>query len=241
MNEMEFNSLKNSEDNHFWFQHKRRLLKHYIQQYLKDDSLKIFDSGCGTCRDIYDFKDSIGMDINFNGLILSDENCNLKVNGNVNEIPVKNEMFDIILSMDVLQHKGVDVKKAIKEYGRILKRNGILIMNLPSINFLYSYHDLSVDNDHRYSRLEIKRMLGEIFNIDKMVFWNGILFLPIALSRILISHLITYKKKSDVYPMSKAMNSIGNFLLKIESVMTYSNIMPVGFSLLTIARKKEKR
>jgi SAM-dependent methyltransferase len=237
MNDREFISMKEVEDGHFWFVHKRRLIKHYVEKYKGKDYLKVFDSGCGTGRDIYDFKDGIGMDISFNGLILCGENCDLKINGSVNEIPAKDSAFDVLLSMDVLQHDGVNEKQSIMEYARVLKKSGLLIMNLPAINSVYSYHDVSVETRHRYSRLEIKRMLGSKFEIIEMVFWNGIFFLPGAFSRTMISQLDSFRKKSDVSHVGEKVNLVGDIVLRVESILTYSGIMPVGFSLLTVARK----
>ncbi|MGE3062441.1 MAG: class I SAM-dependent methyltransferase [bacterium] len=233
--------MKKTEDKHFWFVHKRRLINHFIGKYAKTDSLKVFDSGCGTGRDIYDFKDGIGMDISFNGLMLCGENCRMKVCGSVNEIPFKSSSFDVLLSMDVLQHEGVDEKNAVREYSRVLKKNGIVILNLPAIDSIYSYHDFSVETRHRYSRMEIKRLLKSDFEIMEMVFWNGIFFLPGVFSRTIISKLDSYVQKSDVSEVSKTTNLAGDIGLRIESIFTLSGILPVGFSLLTVGKKRNKR
>lgn len=239
MNDREYEVMREVEDKHFWFVRKRELIKHYIKKRCERENPRVFDSGCGTGRDIAYFERGTGMDISFKGLELCQEECRMKLNGSVNEIPVRNESFDIVLSMDVLQHRGVDERKAVAEYHRILSDRGILIMNLPAFDILYSYHDFSVETRHRYSRMEIKRLLKEKFEVTDMVFWNGLLFIPGAVSRILKSRISGYEKESDVGEVNRSLNRIGSLILGFEKNLTVKNLMPVGFSILTVARKKQ--
>ncbi|MDD3803800.1 MAG: class I SAM-dependent methyltransferase, partial [bacterium] len=209
----------------------------YLKKYCPEDKPRVFDSGCGTGRDIAYFENGVGMYISLRGLELCRKECKNRINGSVNEIPVKDESFDIVLSMDVLQHRGIDEDRTISEYHRILSKNGILIMNLPAFDMLYSYHDFSVDTKHRYSRMEIKRLLKGRFEVTDMVFWNGFLFLPGAASRILKSRISGYEKESDVGEVNNSLNRIGSLVLRLEGIFTVNNLLPVGFSILTVARK----
>ena len=238
MHDREYQIMSEVEDKHFWFVHKRRLIKHYLKKYCPEDKPRVFDSGCGTGRDIAYFENGVGMDISLRGLELCRKECKNRINGSVNEIPVKDESFDIVLSMDVLQHRGIDEDRTISEYHRILSKNGILIMNLPAFDMLYSYHDFSVDTKHRYSRMEIKRLLKGRFEVTDMVFWNGFLFLPGGFARVLKSKLTGYKKESDVKSIGSLVNRLGKILFKAEGFLTINRIMPAGFSILTVARKR---
>jgi len=57
-----------------------------------------------------------------------------------NDLPYKNGCFDFLLSWNVCYYMGnqMDFQKHVKEYSRILKRNGILVMSIPKKScFIY--------------------------------------------------------------------------------------------------------
>lgn len=238
MNDREFAAMNEVEESHFWFSHKRFLIGRIISRYFPENSNPvILDSGCGTGRDLKEYPNSTGMDINLTGLFFAKEKNILLINGNVNAIPVKNNIFDIILSMDVVQHKGVEEAESVRQYARVLKKNGILIINLPAFGILYSMHDRSVDNAKRFSRMEIKRLLSNNFRVEEMFFWNGVFILPASAVRILTSELAHFTGKSEVAKVNKLLNRINSFILRLESELSLRSVLPMGFSLLTVARK----
>jgi len=58
------------------------------------------------------------------------------------KIPFKNENFDIITCIDVLEHVD-DYEKSIKEIRRILKKGGKLILTVPNIQFPITYDPIN--------------------------------------------------------------------------------------------------
>ncbi|MHB1117942.1 MAG: methyltransferase domain-containing protein, partial [Minisyncoccota bacterium] len=70
--------------------------------------------------------------------------------------PIESEKFDVVLSMNVLEHVyGFD--NVISETSRVLKKGGIFIFSVP---FMHHIHG-SPDDYFRYTRSAIEKMLKE--------------------------------------------------------------------------------
>jgi ubiquinone/menaquinone biosynthesis C-methylase UbiE len=107
-----------------------------ILDFLKnnlDAKKKILDAGCGEGRFSKYF---IEKGVNITSMDFSEEYVRLAkkkigkgkfIVGSVTKLPFKDKSFDYIFSVDVLQHVP-DLKKAIREFHRVLKKGGVLIV-----------------------------------------------------------------------------------------------------------------
>jgi len=110
--------------------------------FKKQNVKRVLDLGCGAGRNlIYLSKkefDMYGIDCAPEGLKIIKENlkkektsCSLKLGNIFNKLPYKNNFFDAVISVQVLQHGKVnEIKKAIKEIERVLKPGGLIFITL---------------------------------------------------------------------------------------------------------------
>lgn len=70
------------------------------------------------------------------GYKLVDKKESLFIRGDALNIPLKDEQFDIVLTTDALEHVA-DPIKGLKEINRILKKNGLLIILVPTELLLF--------------------------------------------------------------------------------------------------------
>lgn len=70
------------------------------------------------------------------------------------QLPFADESFDTVLSSDVIEHLP-EPALAFAEMGRLLRPNGILLLNTP---FLYMLHEIPHDY-YRFTRYAIERLL----------------------------------------------------------------------------------
>lgn len=85
--------------------------------------------------------------------------------------------YDTIIYLDVIEHIKQD-KKEVKKALNNLKKNGVLIINVPAFNFLYSEFDEDVGHYKRYDQADFKVMLKSTKNISyKMKYYDSIGFL----------------------------------------------------------------
>ena len=110
----------------------------YIKNLLKTipEDAKIFDAGCGEGVLVQAMKkqklDAIGMDLDY-----SDEKHVIK--GDILKTHFKNATFDYIFCLDVIEDFTFkDQAKLLREFHRILKKNGQLILSIPNLAHCYS-------------------------------------------------------------------------------------------------------
>jgi dolichol-phosphate mannosyltransferase len=94
------------------------------------EAASVLDLGCGTSRIIIDHPHWIGMDVNRGKLhYLSTRHPRLTA-ASVSEVPVKSNSMDCIICSQVIEHI-TDTDKFWKEFHRILKPRGTLILGTP--------------------------------------------------------------------------------------------------------------
>lgn len=146
--------------------------------------------------------------------------------------------FDLIIASDVLEHIQDD-DKAVKEWRRLLKTEGVIICFVPALRALWSKHD--EDNGHwrRYTKKELEDMFAKNdFEIIRSSYWNSAIFLPALCYRLLMMSLL---KRSSAIQLKKINYLLNYFLIKILSAENFFlNIganYPIGFSTFVIAKK----
>lgn len=98
-----------------------------------------------------------------------------RVVGSVLDLPFADNTFDIVLSSEVIEHT-TDPDLAIKEYHRVLKQGGIMVLTTPNKFWYFSLWIANLLNLRPYQGLEnwlswghLKRILSQTgFTIEKM-------------------------------------------------------------------------
>lgn len=121
---------------------KRRVIKIITELELKLED-KVLDCGCGDGLYLKTIKELgkyniIGFDLDGNNLKLAQGYINNNhvpfIQGNICNLPFKDETFDKIFSTEVLEHVPDD-KQAAKEIHRVMKSGGTFIVTVPNHNY----------------------------------------------------------------------------------------------------------
>ena len=99
-------------------------------------------------------------------------------------IPVKKGMFEGVVCVNSIYYYD-DPKKTVKDFARILKKNGKLIIVTP---FIYPIHDAPYDK-YRYTEFGIKKLLEDDFDVKEIVPIGGIFNAPAVVFHSLIKGL----------------------------------------------------
>lgn len=235
----ELEITKKVETSHFYFYAKRRVLEMYRKRYFNDKCIDVLDPSCSIGMDIAMFRNGYGSDINFESISHAIYKISRIVNGDTNRLPFKDRTFDLIISMDTLAIKGVEPVNAVREYHRVLKNNGLIFVNVPHLQKLYSKHDRAVGNVKRYSRRDIHELFtGDKWIIEEINAWS-MLLLPFAfLQRAVISLFEDYSAKTDLREMNPVLNAVFKCIYNAEMPMLRMGILPFGYSLFTVCRKR---
>lgn len=231
MDYKDYQSDHSTED--FWFKGKNNLIEILLAKVCNERrNLKILNVGVGTGDDLKilnQYGKNYIVDIKAEALALIDSQWYEEKNlASACALPYRDSFFDLAVSFDVFEHIEDD-ELAIKEVYRVLKPEGSLVFTVPAIQFLFSNHDQALNHYRRYNRKSLKNLLA-LFQSSKIFYWNTVLFLPIALIRIL------NKKKApkiDNLNLPIWVNNIFYQLLSIDNWLINKNIsLPFGLSLV---------
>lgn len=207
----------------------------------------ILDVGCGTggyCIFLknkgYDIK---GVDIDSKKLsegLQFDKSCNISY-GSATKLPFENEKFDLVLITEVMEHiKEHD--KAIKEASRVLNKNGIIIITVPTRKYskwLGNYEYGHVRDC--YTVDELKDLLSHYFNIEHcgqcgFYIENIIKYIDLRINKHKSSDLLTKSKPDSIlFKLYKyAFFPIISLLLILDNLFQAKE----GLNIIIVAKKK---
>lgn len=242
----EYKNIFENEKNHFYYVGTHNTVMKLLIKYLpKKTGNVILDAGCGTGTlmiKLKKFGSITGIDTSSEALKFARKNGARKVlKSSVEKIPFKTNEFDGLISIDVLYHKGVKSDlKALREFKRVLKPGGILIIKNPAHNWLRGSHDLVIHTKRRYSKKDFREKLEKSgFEILKLSYIN-IFFFPLAFVKRLAEGILKSKPVSDVNTLPPMINKLLIDLYNIETEILMRSTIPFGLSIFAVARKPDK-
>lgn len=203
---------------------------------------RVLDAGCGTgglLRRLHEARPAwllTGLDFSPLACEISRERTGREVvQGSVAALPFAAATFDAVVSCDVICQV-TDPAMALREFHRVLKPGGSVVLTMPAYRWMYSYHDREVGNLRRYGRGEVDELLrSAAFTITAGTYWNTVLF-PLAILRRKIFPPAV--PTSDVGLFPAPMEAAFNGLMALEHAwLGLGAPLPFGNSVLTVARK----
>jgi len=239
-----------SEKRNWWFSSKRKIVGRYLKKSQRRGLL--LDVACGIGTNTSEFRSytsCIGCDISLEYVRFCARDGDPFVCSNAEYLPFKPGVFSVVLSLDTLEHLDDD-RRAVEEICRVLADDGVLILNVPALKILWSRHDVLLKHKRRYSRSEILDIVEPYFIVEKLVYWNFLLF-PILLPMRVIGRLVD-KLKGNLRKDSKyidplwddktpeLVNLMLKTILRAEIFLLDYLKPPFGSSLFCVARKRQK-
>ena len=243
----EYETMYRVEDGHWWYQGMKSLTLGILDKYVgRDGNLDILDAGCGTgavMRYLAPFGNITGVDFSPAAL----EFCRLRganqlVESSILEMPFDGESFDLITSFDVLSECGaVNDEIGLREFYRVLRPGGRLLLRLPAYRWLRGRHDERVHTRHRFTKSELSGKLRNAgFEVQHASYANTILF-PLALAKRMSEKIFPPKQEgSDLTIPVGPSNAVFSALLTAEGPLVRTIGLPFGLTVISLARKPGK-
>ncbi len=262
----EYRVMYEVEDRHWWYRGMRRNLQTLLRRHHDWQAIPqplILDAGCGTGANLQQMvsgfgiglatRQAVGFDLSGDALDFCRQRglANRIAQASITRLPFDRETFDIAISFDVINNLPDD-RLAFREISRVLRRNGLFILNLPAYQFLYSEHDLAIRGQRRYNaKLVAQRMAEAGLMVERQTYLNTLLFGPAAVVRLAKARKIaanpnsipasdsTGEAHSDLTPPAPLVNRTLESLMSLETILlarTNFNL-PFGLSIMTLARK----
>ena len=243
---MNQNWLDNAEESHFWILWRFKILLKLmsLNKVILNKKKKIMDLGCGNGILSNQLEDKFSVKIDRVDSNLNTLKLNKKVKGRLicYDISKKNEKYknyyDYIFLFDVIEHVKYD-SKFIENTLFHLKNKGLLIINVPSLQILYSKYDTAVGHLRRYDKRLFRKVIKKsMINDISMNYW-GFTLLPVLFLRKII--LIFYNNKNydnivkSGWKTNNFINMFMKFLMNIEIKIFKKQFL--GSSLMVILTK----
>jgi SAM-dependent methyltransferase len=151
--------------------------------------------------------------------------------------------FDVIVAMDVLEH--IDAENAaLREWRRLLKDDGELLIMVPAYSWLWSAHDEALRHFRRYNRTHLGialRLAG--FEVIKRSYAISFSLPLVAGFRMLEGWLRGDDRpgRSSYVDLPGPVNSLLTSVLRGESQLLRYIDLPWGTSLIARARRRMRR
>ena len=107
------------------------------------------------------------------------------VQGPVEQLPWPDETFDLVISLDMVEHTADD-RVTLRELRRVTRQGGYFLMTVPALRALWSSHDVFNNHFRRYDRRMMRALAAETgWTIERMTYFNSLLLPPAAAVRLL--------------------------------------------------------
>ena len=237
----EYRKMAAVEDSMWYY---RALHRHVARSLARElpATARVLDAGCGTGGLLRHLRATqpgwtlTGLDFSPLACELARERTGVEITqGSIAALPLADASLDAVVSCDVVCQVA-DPAQAVREFFRVLRPGGTVVLTMPAYQWMYSYHDREVGNLRRYTRGETAALLsGAGFTTVANTYWNTLPF-PLAVLR------------RKVFPPSDPASDVGQFPPLLETL--FNDLMavehgwlgqgwrlPFGNSVLTVARK----
>jgi SAM-dependent methyltransferase len=236
-----------AEDHHFWFIGLRRNAEQVLNAALMGRTLtRIVDCGAGTGRNLdwlNRFGPAVGIELTPAGLAIGRAKGRKMVRGSVTALPLATASVDLATSFDVLYClEDDDERRALDEMVRVLRPGGLALLNVAALDVLHGAHSTLTHEVRRYTPARLRQRLERAeLRVERLTFTNMTTF-PItwavrAFDRV--SGRAGVASEADLHVPSPLINTTFGLALRAEAVAMRWTNLPIGTSLLCLARKPD--
>lgn len=235
------------EQSHFWWIGFRKFIEPLVAAGTAGiHRPRILDCGCGTGANLsllQRYGIAYGFDISPTGVQLARGYAQTRVaNASITHIPFGDEAFDLVTVFDVLYTLSEDQEaQAVAEIYRVLRPGRRIIVNVAALGILRGNHSVFGHEVRRSTRRRLRRVLTRAgFTVERLTYTNFSLFplmLAVRTAQRLMGLATPEEAGTDLVMPPRPINASFSTLLALEARALRLIDMPIGSSLLAVARK----
>lgn len=236
------------EQTHFWWIGFRRFVEPLVARASArvPGRAHILDCGCGTGANLAllgRHGRAFGFDLSWDGVAYARDYGHSRVaNASITAMPFADGSFHVATAFDVLYSLSEEEERAaVAEMFRVLRPGGTAIVNVAALSILRGNHSVFGREVRRSTRRRLRRVLTAAgFTVERLTYTNATLFplmLAVRTTQRLIGLATPEEAGTDIVMPPPPVNALLALLLRGEARALRFLDMPIGSSLLAVARK----
>ncbi len=234
-----------AEDTHYWFRGLRRNAELLISGALTERrAMQIIDCGAGTGRNLdwlSRFGAAVGVELTPLAISVGRSKGRRLVRGTVTALPFPSESAGLVTSFDVLYCLDDESeRRALQEMWRVLTPGGLALINAAALDILRGSHSTLTHEVRRYTKARLRSRLESAgFRVERLTYTNMTLFPPALAIRGVerLTGRAAEPSEQDLSVPPAPVNTLLDICLNIESMWLSKLNLPIGTSVMALARK----
>lgn len=250
MERYEYDTLYQFESDYWWYRMLHGVLGDTLSRLKLGRHPRILDAGCGTGGNLAKLAAhpsgpaTFGFDYaEYAGSYWPRRGITRACVGSINQIPYASGIFDLTMSIDVLESDGVDERAACTELLRVTRPGGWALITVPAFTWLLTEeHHQAVHASRRYTRQTARALWdGLPARIVRATYVFATVFPAVAAYRTLLKlrpRDPNQPPRSELNALPGPLNSLFSAVNRPERALLKRGInMPFGSSILVLVQK----
>jgi SAM-dependent methyltransferase len=240
MTSNELHAMITTDDRHWWYRGRRRVLRATLDGLALPSPCAILDAGCGSGRtldELTDYGDACGVDLSPEAVNATRARGHEAYRAEVGDLPFRDASFDLVTCLDVIEHTPDD-RHTLDELRRVTRPGGVLLVTVPAHPALWSAHDEVNQHYRRYTRRALIDAAVETdWAVAKSSYFNAALLAPAAVVRLARRGAGSARSELSLTP--RVLDRVLEWPSRAEAALLRSGVrLPVGLSLLTVLQAR---
>jgi SAM-dependent methyltransferase len=231
-----------AERDHWWFRGRRHFIARVLETLALPPTARLLDAGCGSGGNLAllaRYGRVSGFEYDEGARALAQAQARALGQGPVEggvlpqDAPFAGERFDVIGLFDVLEHLPEPVS-SLETLRERTAADGALVLTVPALPWLWGPHDEVHQHHRRYTIATLRAHLESAgWHVQYVSYFNTML-LPLAVLQRVRERLFGYR--ADALMPSPLVNAVLLRLWQLEDAFIPARRLPVGLSLIAVAR-----
>jgi SAM-dependent methyltransferase len=241
------------EEDHWWYRGLRDVLERTVcDRGALPPHPRVLDAGCGTGRNLAALRDWLepsyiaGFDMSEEALGFARERVPEAelYPSDICEPTLRAKELDLIVSLDVLYIPGFERARAgLVQLVDALRPGGLLVLNLPAYDWLFSEHDVAIHTSERYTLRRVRSLLADLGLQEQLLTYRLCLLFPLVVASRLPSLFRGRgqddEARSDLHrPPGTLASRVLYGGMRMENALIARGVrLPFGSSVYAVAKK----